>query len=171
MRTRSVIVEDYNPIWKEEFKTIKNELVIVLFGKIISIEHIGSTSVEGLCAKPIIDIDIVIDNNFEEVKRLLENDGYTYEGDLGIAGREAFKYVNKPHLMKHHLYVCNKDNNELYRHITFRDFLRSHEKDRELYSTIKKEMSLKYPHDIDSYMEGKQPVILDIYKKCGLERD
>ena len=64
MRTRSVIVEDYNPIWKEEFKTIKNELLIVLFGKIISIEHIGSTSVEGLCAKPIIDIDIVIDNNF-----------------------------------------------------------------------------------------------------------
>jgi len=166
-----VIVEDYTPIWKEEFKKIKNELLTTLSGQVISIEHVGSTAVEGLCAKPIIDIDIVIDNNFEEVKRLLETVGYTHEGDLGIAGREAFKYANKSHLMMHHLYVCNKDNDELYRHITFRDFLRSHEKDRELYSTIKKEMALKYPHDIDSYMEGKQPVILDIYKKCGLERD
>ncbi|MDZ7547980.1 GrpB family protein, partial [Clostridium perfringens] len=104
MKTKYVVVEDYNPIWKEEFKSIKNELLTVLSGKIVSIEHVGSTSVEGLCAKPIIDIDIVIDKNFEEVKGLLESRGYIYEGDLGIPGREAFRYINKPHLMTHHLY-------------------------------------------------------------------
>ena len=168
MGTRYVIVEDYNSIWKDEFKKIKDELLTALSGQVISIEHVGSTAVEGLCAKPIIDIDIVIDNNFEEVKRLLETFGYTHEGDLGIAGREAFKYVNKPYLMMHHLYVCNKDNVELHRHITFRDYLRNHKKDREIYSKIKREMALKYPQDIDSYMEGKQPVILKIYGKCGL---
>ena len=170
MGTRYVIVEDYNPIWKDELKKIKDELLTALSGQVISIEHVGSTAVEGLCAKPIIDIDIVIDNNFEEVKRLLETFGYTHEGDLGIAGREAFKYVNKPYLMMHHLYVCNKDNDELYRHITFRDYLRNHIKDREIYSKIKKEMAFKYPQDIDTYMMGKQPVILEIYRKCGLER-
>jgi GrpB-like predicted nucleotidyltransferase (UPF0157 family) len=163
-----VIVEDYNPEWKNEFERIANELMAVLVGKIISIEHVGSTSVQELASKPIIDIDIVIEKNFEEVKLALELIGYLYEGDLGIPGREAFRYENKPHLMKHHLYVCNKENEELHRHITFRDYLRIHKEEREKYSAIKKDMALKYPYDIDCYIEGKQPVILEIYKKCGL---
>jgi len=168
MKTKHVIVEDYNPEWKNEFERIKDQLLTVLSGKINSIEHVGSTSIEGLAAKPIIDIDVVIDKSFEEVKKALESIGYIYEGDLGIPGREAFAYENKPHLMAHHLYVCNKDNEELYRHITFRDYLRQHKEDKYRYSSIKKEMALKYPEDIDSYIEGKQAVILDIYKKCGL---
>lgn len=168
MKTKYVIVEDYNPEWKNEFARIKNELLTALSGKIDSIEHIGSTSVEGLSAKPIIDIDIVIDNNFEKVKEALESIEYTHEGDFGIYGRESFSYKNKSHLMLHHLYVCNRDNEELYRHIIFRDYLRQHKEDRDRYSSIKKQMALKYPKDIDSYIEGKQHLILDIYKKCGL---
>lgn len=168
MNTKHVIVEDYNPEWKNEFERISDELMAVLAGKIISTQHVGSTSVQGLAAKPIIDIDIVIDNNFEEVKQALETVGYHYEGDLGIPGREAFRYDNKPHLMKHYLYVCNKENDELHRHITFRDYLRLHKEEREKYSAIKKKMALEYPYDIDSYIEGKQPVILEVYKKCGL---
>ena len=168
MKTKRVKVEDYNPEWKHEFERIKNELLPVLSGKINSIEHVGSTSVEGLAAKPIIDIDVVIDENFEEVKKALESIGYIYEGDLGISGREAFRYKSKPHLMVHHLYVCNNGNEELYRHIIFRDYLRQHKEDKDRYGSIKKEMALKYPEDIDSYIEGKQDVILDIYKKCSL---
>ncbi|CUQ07099.1 protein YqkA [Clostridium baratii] len=115
MRTMHVVVEDYNPRWKTEFEKIKEELMMALSHKIIFIEHVGSTAVEGLAAKPIIDIDIVIDDNFKEVKMILESIDYISEGDLGIHGREAFKYYNKEHLMKHHLYVCNKDNEELHR--------------------------------------------------------
>ncbi len=84
MRTKHVIVEDYNPKWKEKFKSIKDELLAVLSGKIISIEHVGSTLVEGLSAKPIIDIDIVIDRNFDEVKKILKIIDYIHEGNLGI---------------------------------------------------------------------------------------
>ncbi len=168
MITRRVVVEAYNPVWKKEFIIIKKELLTVLAGKIISIEHIGSTSIEGLHAKPIIDIDIVIDNNFEEVKMLLESLGYLHEGDLGIHGREAFRYTDKPHLMAHNLYVCNKDCEELRRHIAFRDYLRGHNKERDTYGGIKKELALKYPQDIDSYIKGKQHVISEIYKKCDL---
>lgn len=168
MKTKHVIVEEYNPEWKNEFERIAYELMTVLGQKIISIEHVGSTSVQGLAAKPVIDIDIVIDNNFLEVRQVLESAGYHHEGDLGIPGREAFRYDDKLHLMKHHLYVCNKENEELHRHITFRDYLRQHEEEKERYSAIKKELALKFPYDIDSYIEGKQPVILEIYKKCGL---
>lgn len=168
MSTKHVIVEDYNPEWSNEFERISNELLTFLADKIISVEHVGSTSVQGLAAKPIIDIDVVIDKNFEEVKQALEYIGYCYEGDLGVSGREAFRYENKPHLMRHHLYVCNKENEELYRHLTFRDYLRQHSEEREKYSAVKKVMALRYPYDINSYIEGKQSVILDIYKKCGL---
>ncbi|HHV10111.1 MAG TPA: GrpB family protein [Clostridiales bacterium] len=80
MNTKHVTVEDYNPEWKNEFKRISNELSAVLADKIISIGHVGSTSVEGLAAKPVIDI--VIDNNFEEAKQTLELTGYLYEGDF-----------------------------------------------------------------------------------------
>jgi GrpB-like predicted nucleotidyltransferase (UPF0157 family) len=70
--------------------------------------------------------------------------------------------------MAHHLYVCNKNSEELHRHIVFRDYLRDHKKERETYSEIKKELALKYPRDIDSYIKGKQQIIAEIYKKCGL---
>ncbi len=168
MRTKHVIVEDYNPNWLTEFNKIKSELQTALKEKVISIEHIGSTSVFNLSAKPIIDIDIVIDNNFLEVKSILENLDYTHEGHLGIIGREAFKYSHKPHLMKHHLYVCHKDSIELKKHITFRNYLRTHPDDVKAYSDLKKALASKFPHDIDAYMLGKTSLIEDLYKKAGL---
>ncbi|WP_319378603.1 GrpB family protein [uncultured Methanocorpusculum sp.] len=161
---------EYNPEWENEFQKIEDELLFVLAGKILSIEHVGSTSVRGLAAKPIIDIDIVIDDNFDEVKSLLESMGYHHEGDLGIPGRDAFKYEWKPHLMMHHLYVCKKDNEELARHLTFRNYLREHPDVRDRYGAVKKEMALRYFDDRDSYMIGKSSIIEEIYWMCGFIR-
>lgn len=160
----------YHPNWENEFARIKNELAPALSGTILAMEHVGSTSVPGLYAKPIIDIDIVIEKvRFETVKERLATAGYFYLGDLGIAGREAFSYKNKPHLMEHHLYVCDQDADELKRHIALRNFLKSNDEYRDKYSHIKIEMAKKYPYDIDGYLNGKQPVILEIYEKCGLD--
>ena len=168
MKTKAVIVVRHDPNWPQEFAKIRDSLVI-LRHDIFAIEHIGSTSVEGLSAKPIIDIDVVIDQQrFDAVKVLLESIGYRHEGDLGITGREAFKYDNKPDLMKHHLYVCDQTSTELIRHLAFRDWLRTHPDDREWYDRVKRDMARRYPFDIDSYMAGKQPCILAIYEKCGL---
>jgi GrpB-like predicted nucleotidyltransferase (UPF0157 family) len=168
MRTISVV--PYNPSWADEFEKIKDELTPALLDFVISIEHVGSTSVPGLYAKPIIDIDIVIgEGSFSKVNALLEKAGYFHIGDLGITGREVFKYENKPHLTEHHLYVCNEDSDELKRHISLRDFLRNNEDYRKKYSEIKLEMASKFPHDIDNYIEGKQPVVLEIYEMCGLD--
>ena len=168
MRTISVI--PYNPNWANEFERIKNELLPTLSNSVISIEHVGSTSVPGLYAKPIIDIDIVIGvQSFDEVKTLLAKIGYFHIGDLGIDGREAFKHENKSHLMEHHLCVCRENADELKRHIALRNFLRTNEEYRDKYSQVKLEMAKKFPHDIDSYIMGKQPVILEIYEKCGLD--
>ncbi len=171
MRTERVIVLPYDPKWYDEFQKIKSYLEKALENSILEIEHVGSTSVEGLYAKPIIDIDIVIESydKFEDVKFRLKSIGYYHEGDLGIKDREAFAYNQKNEFMTHHLYVCPRNSEELKRHIVFRDYLRTHEEDREKYSVIKLQAAIKYPINIDSYLEMKSPCIDEVYKKCGLQ--
>ena len=169
MRTKRVVVEKWNPKWKDEFERIADSLGEDVIYNSIKIEHVGSTSVEGLSAKPIIDLDIVIENDkFEIIKRLLKDKGYKYEGDLGIEGREAFSYSGKEELMTHHLYVCSKDSKELFKHITFRDFLKNNTALASEYSKVKEQAAVLYPDDIDKYMEFKSEIIEKIYKRCGL---
>ena len=169
MRTKSVVVEKWNPKWKDEFERIVDSLGEDVIYNSIKIEHVGSTSVEGLSAKPIIDLDIVIENDkFEIIKRLLNDKGYKHEGDLGIEGREAFSYSGKEELMTHHLYVCTKDSEELFKHITFRDFLKNNSALASEYSKVKEQAAVLYPDDIDKYMEFKSEIIEKIYKRCGL---
>ena len=169
MRTKSVVVEKWNPKWKDEFERIVDSLGEDVIYNSVKIEHVGSTSVEGLSAKPIIDLDIVIENDkFEIIKRLLNDKGYKHEGDLGIEGREAFSYSGKEELMTHHLYVCTKDSEELFKHITFRDFLKNNFALASEYSKVKEQAAVLYPDDIDKYMEFKSEIIEKIYKRCGL---
>lgn len=167
MGIKHVVVLPYDEAWKKDFEEIKAELMAVLGGLVLSVEHVGSTSVPGLAAKPIIDIDVVIEDTdcFEKVKTALETIGYQHEGDLGIPGREAFKYDGKEHLRKHHLYVCAKDSDELKRHLSFRDYLRTHPDAVKEYGRIKEEGARLYPNDIDSYIEYKAPFIENIYEK------
>lgn len=167
---KHVVVEPYNEEWKSDFIAIRDELDAVLKDIVLKIEHVGSTSVEGLSAKPVIDIDVVIKDTtvLPDVISALQTIGYFHEGDLGIPGREAFKYEGKEHLRKHHLYVCSQDSEELKRHITFRDYLRSNPDAVEEYSKIKEEAANLYPWDIDKYIEHKSPVIEMIYKRIGL---
>ena len=167
---KRVIVVPYDESWKAEFERIKEELLAVLIDYAMAIEHVGSTSVPELYAKPIIDVDIVIDEKmFDTIKAQLGDIGYTHIGDLGVEGREAFKYENKPHLLEHHLYVCNKNADELERHLALRNFLRSNGEYRNKYSELKIKLAKMYPYDIDSYINGKQSLILEIYEKCGLD--
>lgn len=169
MRMKNVVVEKWNPKWKDDFERIVDSLGKDVIYNSIKIEHVGSTSVEGLSAKPIIDLDIVIENDkFEIIKRLLNDKGYKHEGNLGIEGREAFSYSEKEELMTHHLYVCPKDSKELFKHITFRDFLKNNPALASEYSKVKEQAAVLYPDDIDKYMEFKSEIIEKIYKRCGL---
>ena len=104
----------------------------------------------------------------EEVVSALGAIGYRHEGNLGITGREAFKYDGKEHLRKHHLYVCPEDSPELKRHIAFRDYLRTHPDAVREYSRIKEEGAKRYPYDIERYIEHKSPFIEKIYAEIGI---
>ncbi|MDR1068538.1 MAG: GrpB family protein [Clostridiales Family XIII bacterium] len=147
-----MVIEEYNENWVKDFGQIK-EVLETNLTHIIAIEHVGSTAIIGMCAKPIIDIDLVIDNNtyFEQTRTELEALGYSHEGDLGIAGREAFERNNVKNevldKINHHLYVCAKDNEELKRHIVFRDYLNAHYEALTEYRDIKKSIVEKYGND------------------------
>ena len=170
MSAKRVIVTPYDKAWKTAFEEIKAEIESAIGDLIIGIEHVGSTSVEGLSAKPCIDIDVIIKDYsvFNAVVKELEKIGYIHKGDLGIKDREAFKYVDKPHLQTHHLYVCPQYSEELRRHITFRDFLRSNAEAVQKYGLVKEKAAQLFPNDIDKYIEYKSPCIEDLYILCGL---
>ncbi|MBR6554595.1 MAG: GrpB family protein [Clostridia bacterium] len=171
MRTAKVVVVPYDAGWQRDFAAIREELARALGSLALRIEHVGSTAVEGLSAKPCIDIDVVIQDYgvFDAVVAKLAEIGYQHEGDLGIRDREAFCYANKPHLQKHHLYVCPLQSAELHRHLTFRDFLRTHPEAVRQYGAVKEAAARLFPHDIDGYIRHKTPCIEALYAQCGLK--
>jgi len=171
MKTKKVIVLPYDEAWESAFESIKAEIEATLGDLMLRAEHVGSTSVKGMSAKPCIDIDVVIRDYsvFDDVVQRLNAIGYIHEGDLGIKGREAFKYADKPHLMTHHLYVCTSDSEELHRHITFRDYLRQNPEAVKRYSQVKEKAAKLFPNDIDGYIQYKAPFIEQLYRECGLK--
>ena len=144
-----MVVVDYDEKWPQDFLKNKEELLKVLTVS-CQVQHVGSTSIPGMKAKPMIDSDVGLDNwsDFEAVKRALAEIGYDHEGDRGITGREAFCRNGKVHnkildTIDHHLYVCSVDNEEYKRHILFRDYLRNHDEARDRYNQIKEEILAK----------------------------
>ena len=122
-----------------------------------------------MTAKPIIDVDIVIERqDFESTKDRLAEIGYFHEGDLGIPGRDAFDLSDgelKESLPVHHTYVCDKYGEALKRHLIFRDFLRlSPEYVRRL-SNLKWQLAEEHDNDRQSYMDGKAALCEEIYEK------
>lgn len=164
-----VTLVPYDPEWPAQFKMIRNELAAALGDAAVSIEHVGSTSVSGLAAKPVIDVDVVIrPGTFNDVCIRLEAAGYRHAGNQGIPGREVFKYTDKPHLMKHHLYVCHYDADELWRHLTFRNALRSQPELADEYARIKAAGASLFPDNMDAYIAHKSSFIEKVYSRHGL---
>lgn len=167
---REIIVAPYDPSWATDFERIFARVAPALSGLALSVEHVGSTSVPGLWAKPILDIDAVIPSmaHLPEAVRRLEAIGYRHRGNLGIEGREAFAYEGNEDFMEQHFYVCPADSPELRRHLAFRDYLRANPDARDEYSRVKREGARLYPHDIDAYIEHKGPLVRGICEACGL---
>lgn len=166
-----MVVVEYDKEWPQDFLKIKTELQKAIT-VMSNIQHVGSTSIPGMKAKPIIDIDVGLENwsDFEAVKRALAEIGYEHEGDRGITGREAFCRNGKTHNeildgIDHHLYVCSIDNEEYKRHILFRDYLRSHDEARERYNQIKEEILAKVGlENRTGYVQMKEEEYRDFFE-------
>ncbi|EJV82809.1 TPA: GrpB family protein [Bacillus thuringiensis] len=171
-----IAIEEYNVKWESEFNKIHTLINNVMEDSIVSIEHVGSTSVKGLASKPILDIDVVIEEFeiFYEVVKKLEKIGYYHQLEWRFKGREAFgrkdAFVpwNEGNTvwMEHHLYVCDKNSEELRRHIAFRDYLREHTKVANEYGNLKEELA-RETKNRSSYIEGKTVCITNILEKIN----
>lgn len=150
-----VVVVEYDPAWVSTFVLLRENIAKSLRGFPVEIEHVGSTSIPGASAKPIIDIDAVVPSKdyVPQAIELLARAGYQHQGDLGIKGREAFE--SPVGLPAHHLYVVVAGDREHTRHILFRDYLRKHPDEARKYSNFKKSLAVKFRNDRDSYTGAK----------------
>jgi GrpB-like predicted nucleotidyltransferase (UPF0157 family) len=169
--TKNVVVEPYNPKWAHWFAEIKESIWPAIEDFALSIEHVGSTSVPGLAAKPIIDIDIIIPNmsSLNQAIAKLGELGYVHRGNLGIQDREAFK--KKEPIHRHNLYVCPQNSISLQNHLCLRNSLREDPSLRDEYAAIKYKLAEKFPDSIDDYIEGKTEFILNILRSHGYGPD
>ena len=154
-----IVISEYDPGWPREFDRLRRRAAAALGSVAVAVEHVGSTSVPGCAAKPVVDLDVVV-RSPDEVPvaiRLLATIGYAHRGDLGVSGREAFRRPEgEP---RHHLYVVVAGNEAHLRHIRLRDHLRSHPEDARAYGELKKALAGRYVDDRVGYTEAKSEFI------------
>jgi GrpB-like predicted nucleotidyltransferase (UPF0157 family) len=154
-----LVIWDYDPAWAGLFNELSIKIATALQSIAVRIEHIGSTAVQGLAAKPIIDLDVVLPSAVELPKaiHLLAAVGYVHEGDLGVNEREAFRWPSGE--AQHHVYVLIEGAAELRRHIAFRDALRANADLRDQYARLKRSLASQHSGDRDAYTKGKSAFI------------
>jgi GrpB-like predicted nucleotidyltransferase (UPF0157 family) len=163
-RWKSIVVEDYDPAWIERFASASSLLEEALGSLIVGAEHVGSTSVPGLAAKPVIDIDLLVEDTAGESRYVpaLESLGYR------LVLREPWWYGHRMLVSAAediHLHVWPQDAPEPVRHRLFRDWLRSHPEDRELYASAKRRLARDTVHRPADYSLAKNEVIDDIFAR------
>ncbi|MBN2880170.1 MAG: GrpB family protein [Clostridia bacterium] len=166
-------ITEYNPKWADDFSRLKAIYLKTIQSTHIKVEHIGSTSIKDLCAKPVIDVVIIYYNQGDLpliINNLLDI-GYEHRGDRRITGREAFRYRGTCLLPAHNLYVCLDGITALENQIKYRDYLINHPDDKKAYGELKKALAEKYSYSRDKYCAAKTEFIIDKLRKCGLSEE
>jgi GrpB-like predicted nucleotidyltransferase (UPF0157 family) len=171
MFDRTVVVVDYDEEWPRRFEDLRARIWPVVADVAIRIEHVGSTSVPGLAAKPIVDMTVVVTGRRDVAPTIerLATLGYRHRGDLGIEGREAFDHDRD--WPRHNLYVCPEGSIGIVNQLAVRDYLRAHPDAARDYAELKKRLAAQFPDDIDSYVFGKTDFVLDVLRRAGLTED
>ena len=158
--SQHIVVTEYNPLWVKQYEEESLLIKGILAENCVAIYHIGSTSVPGLAAKPVIDILAAV-RSLEKVDRDAEDFskiGYEYLGEFGIEGRRYLRKGGDERTHQIHIFQMD-DWGNIGRHLAFRDYMRSHEKERTEYARLKKELARKFPYDIDGYCNGKEKFV------------
>ncbi|OPA73310.1 hypothetical protein BVG16_29340 [Paenibacillus selenitireducens] len=158
-----VVVTDYNEEWKQRFSEESQKIKDIFGEELIDIHHIGSTSVPGLKAKPIIDIMPVV-RDIDKVDSFyaqMEGLGYECMGELGMKGRRYFRKGGDHRT--HQVHVFQADNEEdIHRHLAVRDYLRTHAEQAKQYGDLKENLAKQFPKDIEAYMDGKDAFVKEL---------
>ncbi len=164
-----VVIADYDPAWPARYGALRARITPALGELAAAIEHVGSTSVPGLAAKPTIDLVVRLraaadlPAAIERLARL----GYEHEGDFGIAGREAFATPPGYTTHDHHLYVCLPDWRGYDDEIAFRDYLRSHRRTMLAYAGLKRALALEHGGTARPTPNAKTEFVASVLRKAG----
>jgi GrpB-like predicted nucleotidyltransferase (UPF0157 family) len=148
---------DHDPSWAELFEQERDRLLPVFDGSVVAVEHIGSTSVPGLCAKPIVDIAVglgELELTDEQIAGM-EELGYEYLGENGLPGRLFFRKGNP---RTHNVHVVEHGGDHWERQLVFRDALRTDAEERRRYDAFKRRLAAE-GHPLEVYAELKTPFI------------
>jgi len=151
----SVVLVKYDNEWKNYYILEKHQLLKLVGKYILNIEHVGSTSIKGLSAKPIIDIMIVVTDlkmalNFSDI---LEKNGYYFRHDSGVDGEY---FINKKeNNIDYYIHVVEKESGRYNNFILFRDYLNTHPNESLKYKSLKERLALDFKNDRKSYTLSK----------------
>lgn len=163
----NIVVVDYNPQWAEMYIEESEKIKKVLSNNLVDIHHIGSTAVEGLKAKPIIDMIPVV-NDINEVDKYnleFEKLGYECMGEFGIVGRRYFRKGGDNRTHQIHIFQ-KEDTHNIVRHLAVRDYLRAHPEAVKQYGNLKAQLAKQFPKNIDGYGDGKDSFMQDLEVKA-----
>jgi GrpB-like predicted nucleotidyltransferase (UPF0157 family) len=156
-----VRVVPHHPTWQNVFERERRVLQEHIGGRVLDIQHAGSTAVPGLDAKPIIDIAVAIASPavIAGCMQPLCNLDYIDRGDAGTEGGYLFVMENSPDVRTHHLHIVAIDNPQWRNYLRFRDILRADATVRTRYDELKKSLQEQFPRDRKAYMDGKTAFI------------
>ncbi|MBP1949688.1 GrpB family protein [Virgibacillus litoralis] len=158
---RKVEVTPHNDKWPLMFNEEAEKLRVIFGKEVLEIHHIGSTSIQGLEAKPVIDIMPVVKNisDIDSCNGSMESIGYEAKGEYGIAGRRYFQKGGDNRT--HHIHVFESGSPHIDRHLAFRDYLRAHQDVAKEYGTLKRKLMEQHPYDMESYINGKAAFVME----------
>jgi len=159
-----VRVEEPSPAWPREYEKIAGEIREATCGLALEIEHIGSTSVPGLAAKPIIDVGVLLHEpeRFQALVAALSSADLVYRGDKGSEGGRLFVRETAPEFRTHHVHVYLRGAPEWERYLVFRERLRASAALRAEYAALKRELAARHADDRFAYTEAKTHFVLKV---------
>lgn len=167
---REMVVVPYDKTWPEIYEKEKSILLNIFGDIILDIQHFGSTSIEGISAKPIIDIMVVVDDisKVDAYNSLMETSGYSVRGENGIAERRYFVKLNPDQSGNHthHIHVYQEGNQHVGDELMFRDFLRINNEAFEEYEKVKVEAAIKFRHNPWEYVDAKYECVMGIMERA-----
>ncbi|QOR65358.1 GrpB family protein [Cytobacillus suaedae] len=163
---RKVEVTSYNPTWTKSYQSEAKRIQTIFSPILVNIYHIGSTSIPGLSAKPVIDILVEVSSleKVDDFNQDMEKLDYEARGENGIPKRRYFQKGGDNRT--HHVHIFEKGNTEIERHVTFRDYLRNHPQEADQYGALKEELAEKFPYDIEKYILGKDSLVKELDEKA-----
>ena len=167
-----MVIVDHDARWLEAFDAAAADLRLALMPWVVEIEHIGSTAVVGLAAKPIIDIQVgvVSLDASPEIVAAVEALGYVYVPDFEreLPSRRYFRRISSSGVTTLHVHLVERTDLEWWdRHIRFRDWLRAHPEDRDRYAMLKRSLATEHRDDRDGYTEAKSAFIASVIERAN----